>query len=244
MRIARFGALTLLLGLLVVTAGGLAGCQGTGYAKQCQGTLGSLPPDLPASPDPTKKYCKVWVPPTYRNVPKLVKCAPGCTTTEDVKIMQTRAYDVLVEPGRGKCATTCGTTCEESLVQVKPGGYRWEDCGGCWQYKWRPPQYKWCQRKVRDEGIDYCFETPAKYKTVVETRPVVKQRTKYVPPKYRISYAKEIYKPGHYEWRAEGECACTPDRRKWSTPRVQAKKCGGCPPRPRVALDCGCPPIN
>jgi hypothetical protein len=241
MRIAAFGALA---ALLVVVAGGLVGCQGLDYARPCRGELAQLPVDLPANPDPTKKYCKVWVPATYRKVPKLVQCAPGCEKSVDVTVMETTAREVLVRPCSRKCATTCGTTCNEALVQVKPGGYRWEDCGGCWQYKYRPPQYKWCHKTVKEDGIGYCLETPAEYETVVETRPVRKTRTEYVPPKYRVAYVNEVFTPGHYEWRAEGECACTPDRRRWSTPRLQSKTTTGCPPRPKVALDCGCPPIN
>ena len=61
MRIARFGAL---LGMLVVVAGGLVGCQGTSYTQPSAGALAQLPPDLPEKgplPDVTANQPRIPV---------------------------------------------------------------------------------------------------------------------------------------------------------------------------------------
>ncbi|MDJ0976167.1 MAG: hypothetical protein QNJ98_17030 [Planctomycetota bacterium] len=191
----------------------LAGCSSTAGRAD---TISGLPTDLPTSPDPCMQYCREYVPPVTRKVPKLVKCAPGQVKEEQYTVMETTYRDVQVKPKTFACRTGCGTTCEEQLVETKPGGYRWvQTAGGCWKYEYCPPEFKWCTRTVKEEGVDYCVETPAEYKTVAESRPVVKTRRRYVPPKYEIRYVDQEYQPGHWRWRASPKpagdsCGCRP----------------------------------
>ena len=236
---ARQGLRWALLALLCVSMVGLAGCAArTGNVEQSV----RAPADLPANPDPTKKYCKVWVPPVYRKVPKVVQTAASYTTQEPVMINRTRAYEVQTKPAEVRRGQTCGTECDDNLVMVKPGGYRWEHDGSCWQYKYRCPEYKWCKKKVREEGIDYCYEIPAEYETVAKTEQVCVMRDKYVPAKYKTIWVEEVWKPGRWEWRASDACGCTPDRRPWMGPTHMGRKCA--PPPAAPALDCGCARTN
>lgn len=234
-RITPRGVLLALLCMLVI---GLGGC-----ASQSAGIeqTRSLPTDLPPNPDPTKKYCKVWVPPTYRKVPKLVQCDGGYTTQEEVVVNRTTAHEVMVKPAEQRRNQTCGTDCEDSLVQVKPGGYRWEHDGTCWQYKYRCPEYKWCKRKVQEEGIKYCYDIPAEYETVATTQQVKQMRDVYVPAKFKTIWVDEVWEPGRWEWRAHDAPGCTPDRRQWGPPQNMGRQCA---PRRAPALDCGCPTTN
>jgi hypothetical protein len=244
MRMARNLALTIVGVALVTLTGCASGPTPDSLAGPCCG-LGAIPTDLPANPDPCQKYCRVWVPAEYRKVPKLVKCKASCTRTVEVPIKVMRAYEVQVKPRTGYCASTCGKDCEDTLVQVKPGGYRWEESeAGCWQYCYRKPAYKWCKKNVQEEKITYCVETPPEYETRVETTDAVRLRTEYVPPEYEIRYVRELYRPGHWEWRATPGCdAMPPDSRCWTPPQKMGRKCNDC--RPRLpALDCGCPPTN
>ncbi len=205
--------------------------------------MAGIPPDLPAAPDPCKKYCKVWVPATYKKVPKLVRCCNECTKQVPVRVKEMRAREVMVKPRQCVAKRTCGNDCEDTLIQVKPGGYRWEQAeAGCWQYCYRKPEYKWCKRQVKENEIAYCVETPPEYKTVVETRDVVRYRTEYVPPKYEIRYVNEVHTPGHWAWKEAPGCGAAPDRRCWTKPRFMGRTCTDCNRKP--AIDCGCPPTN
>ncbi len=194
----------------------LAGCA----TSTQRGTARALPQDLPRNPDPCMEYCKEWVPPLSRKVPKLVKCAPGGVKESTYTVMETEYEDVLVKPRQFGCRTGCGTSCEEQLVETKPGGYRWvQTTGGCWKYEYCPPAFKWCTRTVKEEGVDYCVETPPEYKTVARSKPVVKTRRQYVPPKYEIRYVDQQYVPGHYRWKASqagsgSSCGCRPAGKK------------------------------
>ena len=135
--------------------------------------LGALPPDLPDNPEPCVSYCKESVAPTYRMVPKLVQVEPERIRTVSETVMEMRAREVLVKPTTNKAYEKCGTRCEQEMVQVKPGGFRWvhdQECD-CWQYCDAPPEYKWCNKVTEEEGIRYCVEQPAEYKTVVDTVP-------------------------------------------------------------------------
>ncbi len=230
------------LALVVLSALVLAGCvsgsgaRGTSLARDL--------PRLPDNPDPTKKYCKVWVPAKTRMVPKLVKVCGSSMKTETVKVMKTTARDVMVEGPQERQVDPCCPTCTDTLVQAKPGGYRWECDGECWQYKYRAPEYKWCSKTVKEKKIAYCYTTPAKYETVVETRQVCRPRQTYVPPKYETKWVEEVYEPGHWEWRAGQSCGTgNNDCRTWSPKHVYESDCGGCP-KPAKALDCGCPTTN
>ena len=232
---------TIALALLVAGAAALAGCQGSGgqYAR-------ALPGDLPASPEPGQRYCKVWVPPQYRTVPKLVKASGPSMKTETITVLKTTANEVMVQGPEEHNVSQGAHTCNSTLVQTKPGGYHWEkDSAGCWQYKHRLPEYQWCDKTVQEDGVKFCYTTPPKYETVVETRPVQTCRQSYVPPKYEVRYEQELYKPGHWEWRSQKACGSMPtqDTRAWSSEQLVKERCVR--PAPAApALDCGCPRSN
>lgn len=221
---------------LVIGALTLVGCSAGRASLQSDnfdyGTASVLPPDLPANPKPCTQYCKEWVPPTYRMVPKLVQCGCADTRVIEHQAYETRAREVLVKPKTIKTYERCGQTCDQELVQIKPGGFRWVGANGCYQYCEQCPEYKWCNKKVGEEGIRYCVEDPAKYKTIVETVPVTRRRVEYVPPKYEIKYVRELYQPGHHEWVGRCDPSCSNDTRKWSKPFRG------------TALTCDCPSTN
>ncbi len=194
--------------LAIATAFVLAGCQSSGVG--CGDCAGALPPtNLPPSPDPCATYCKEYVAPVTRKVPKLVKLASCGWKESQVCVHEVSYDDVVTKPATCGCAKkTCGTTCNESLVMIKPGGYRWlQNQDGCWKYEYCKPEYKWCERTTKEEGIEYCYDTPAEYETVARTRKVMKTRREYVPAKYGIKYVDEVYQPGHYRWRASVDCS-------------------------------------
>jgi len=219
----------------------LTGCAAN--TERVTGTAWGVPQDLPANPAPGKRYCKVFVPPTYRMVPKLCKVDAGGMKTEQITVMKTTAKEVCVRPSETRTVRGCDSRCEKTAVQVKPGGYRWEkDCKDCWQYKYRPPAYKWCDKTVQEEGIKFCYQTPPEFKTVVTTKPVCRERKSYVPPQYKVTWVKEEFTPGHCEWLAKDGCGKTCDRRgakNYTMKRVRSRSC----PAPK-ALDCGCPTTN
>ena len=228
------------LALVAVAAFVLAGCSAT---SNTGAGLARALPDLPDNPDPSKRYCKVWVEPKTRMVPKLVKTCEGGTKTECITVMKTTAREVMVEGPIERPVDPCRQTCTDTLVQCKPGGYRWECDGECWQYRYRKPEYKWCSKTVEEKKINYCYTHPPKYETVVETVPVKRNRQSYVPPKYEVQWVEEVYEPGRWEWRATESCGPGKDCREWSGKHVYESKCGGCPP-PAKALDCSCPRTN
>ncbi len=227
-------ALCCAIGVLV-----LGGCTSAGTNSGLAQAL----PDLPDNPDPTKRYCKVWVPPKTRMVPKLVQVCGGRMETENITVMKTTARDVMVEGPIERPVDPCRQRCTDTLVQVKPGGYRWECDGDCWQYRYRAPEYKWCSKTVEEKKVKYCYTHPPKYETVVETTPVKRCRQKYVPPQYETKWVEEVYEQGRWEWRATTKCDPAPDCREWSPKHVYESKCGGCP-KPAPALDCSCPRSN
>ena len=228
------------LALCGVAALMLAGC--TSASNQSAGLAKALPA-LPANPDPTKRYCKVWVPPKTRMVPKLVQTCGSSMKTECITVMETQAKEVMVRGPIEREVDPCRRQCTDTLVQAKPGGYRWECDGDCWQYKYRAPEYKWCSKTVEEDKVRYCYTHPAEYETVVETRPVKRQRQTYVPPKYEVKWVEEVYEPGRWEWQATEACGPSKDCRTWSDKHVYKSDCGGCP-KPAPALDCGCPKTN
>ena len=239
MSTARTGLRMALLALLCVSVVGLGGCSTRRVPVE---QSRNLPGDLPANPDPTKKYCKVWVPPVYRKVPKVVVAEAGYMDQEQVLVNRTTAYEVQTKPAELRRGQTCGTDCDDNLVMVKPGGYRWEHDGTCWQHKYRCPEYKWCKKKVQEDGIKYCYEIPAEYETVASTEQVERTRDRYVPAKYKTIWVEEVWQPGRWEWRSHYACGCTPDRRPWRGPVNVGRQCA--PRAKSAALDCGCPSTN
>ena len=138
----------------------LGGCT-TNWKTSPQGLGRGLPNDLPDNPDLCATYCKEWVPPVYRKVPVLKQCAPGRIVDVPYTARRTVVENVQIRPRCVANRAGCGTSCEESLVQVKPGGYRWgQTDSGCWKNEYCCPEYKWCNRVVSEEGIEYCVERP------------------------------------------------------------------------------------
>jgi hypothetical protein len=211
MAIARTWLSLGLVAFLAGSVGVLAGCSsGSGGCGR------SLPLDLPADPDPCLKYCRVWVPPVYRDVPRLVQKCPGTVRKTDEVGYETRYREVMVKPPREHGVCVDGKTCDSTIVQVSPGGWQWQGAGDCWKYCWVPPCYKRCEKVVQEDRICYCVDEPAEFKTVAETVPVGRCREEYVPAQYEVVWVKELYQPGHYEWVASMECDCD--------------SCGPCPP--------------
>lgn len=235
---------TIALALVAAAAIALGGCSSTCEGGPCGvGVERALTADLPANPQPDTKYCKVWVPPTYRKVPVLRQATRGGVVCEDVTVMETHAEEVMVKPPVRRTVTACDEQCEKTLVMVKPGGYRWEKDGECcWQYKYRAPEYKWCEKTRQEEGIQFCYEHPAKYETVVTSKPVQRARRKYIPPKYEVEWVEREFTPGRWEWKTTRACEPTKDRRKFKTYELENHCRKACPP-PK-ALDCGCPRTN
>ena len=226
-----------LLALLVVTVVALGGCRGTVFYDSPAHRASVPPPsDLPENPDPCVKYCREWVPPTYRMRPRLCKkCCGRCVSVPET-VMVTSATDVCTQCRPKRVRYGGGCTCNETLVQTKPGGYRWETDGKCWHYCYRNPQYKWCNKCVQEDKIDFCYCPPPKWETHVTTVPVTRMRREYIPAQYEIEYCPELWTPGHYRWKASCDpCWCTPDWRRHSRPQRVA----GC-----NAIDGNCPRCN
>jgi hypothetical protein len=208
----------------------LCGCAPTCVPSGC----GGLPTDLPRDPDPCLKYCKVWVPPVYRDVPSL-ESTPGCVHTVQKDVTITCFEDREVRPRTCKSLTHQPCPCQQTAVEVCPGGYKWQEVGcDCWKYCYQAPTYKWCTKEVKEDKICYCAETPPEYETVVTRRPSKVCDVKYVPPKYEVVWKKECYRPGHYEWRpvpdACGTCQPVPcEPRTYFVPTPKAGVTATCP---------------
>jgi hypothetical protein len=187
--------------LAILASAGLAGCA----SASARAATGALPPDLPTAPQPGARYCRVLVPPTYRDVPTLVCEGGGCEKVAET-VMETRLREVCIRPRQERIVCLPGKSCEQTVVQTRPGGYRWVERGGCWEYCYMPPCYQWCERTVTEEGIRYCAETPPVYRTVAETVPVTRYRSVYVPPKYKVRWVKELYRPASWEWQMTPGC--------------------------------------
>lgn len=231
MRLTTNGKSVALMVLAVAMVGLLAGCQ---TSKPCCDEVGALPPaGLPDSPSPCATYCKEWVPPVTRKVPELVKVRDGYMKETPYCVKTTSYDDVVIEPRQCACPKTTATRrCEESLVEVKPGGHRWvQNDDGCWKYQYCNPEYKWCTRTRVEEGVEYCVDKPPVYETVERVNHEMKMRREYVPAEYAIRYREQVYEPGRYRFRATQDCnncvtgACN-DRKSYRT--VLTENCERC----------------
>lgn len=190
--------------------GGRCGGNACGPCGQAEGPCGPKGPplDLPQDPDPCVKYCKVWVEPVYRDVPKLV---PVCGGTKNVlKDVTTTRFVTKATPGKCYGCTTPSCDCDETAVEVCPGGYRWQQQDGCWKYCYCPPKYKWCKKQIHEDGISFCMEEPTTYETVAVRNTERVCDTQYTPPTYKTVWCKELYKPGHWEWVKHQDCSPAP----------------------------------
>src|SRR5687768_4862546 len=134
-------------------------CSGCPEPEPCCPTFADT--DLPPDPDPCLEYCKVWVPPVYREVPRLERVC-GCVKRVERIVDRTEFCTVQTKPARAYGCVTPSCECDEVAVEVCPGGYRWKQLpNGCWRYCDYPPKYRWCKKQVREEGIEYCMCEPA-----------------------------------------------------------------------------------
>jgi hypothetical protein len=208
---------------LLVVGGALGGCQG----GCCDSTL---PPDLPEDPQPCTRYCKVWVPPVYRDVPRLCQVRPPCTRCVPDTQVRPHFETVCVKPRECYTCATPNRVCETAAVQTRPGGWKWKaDSCDCWSYCYEPPCHQWCNKVVTEEGIEYCVERPPEYRTEVTWQTEQCERTEYVPGEYKVVWEKELYRPGYHEWVAQPGCECC------ACPSP-------CPTRPILRRPCGCTP--
>jgi hypothetical protein len=230
-RFAR--ARTLVLGgLLAAAAATATGCSSGGYAQ----------PAFPADPDPCAAYCLKWVPPVYRDVPRVVMTKAPCVTSHEVCTVETRARTVC-RPGECKTITVPDVCRETAIAQVKPARWEWrqvecEDCYGCeveccWRRVRVPPEYAACPKCEVDEGFTYCVETPPTYDVVFDRVPCTQTRCEYVPAQYGIEYEKECWTPGHWVW----------EKRDCAGPEPECPKavCGPVPPAPTPCEPCAAP---
>lgn len=226
MQIARVSLSWLPVAALALLVVALAGCASGGHngPTSCDVACASCgcsshgcgcgpaapPSDLPKDPAPCMKYCKVWVPPVYRDVPRLTcQCGHACPVEKEVT---ETCFRTVCTPGKCYGCTTPDRDCEAVAVQVCPGGYRWQEVeGGCWRYCESKPSYKWCKKQVHEDGIEYCSNEPPQYHTeVVKTDKRVCDVT-YEPSSYKTTWCKECYTPGHWEWVMKYDCdPCPP----------------------------------
>jgi hypothetical protein len=208
------------------------------------GCAGYSNPPFPVDPDPCATYCLKYVPPVYREVPRVTMTKAPCSRSYQVCTIQTKVRTVC-KPG--ECKTVCvPDECRQtSIVQVEPAREEWrrvecEDCYGCeidccFRRVRVPPKYDVCPRCEVDEGFTYCVQAPPTYETVVESEPCTQTRCEYVPAEYGICYDKQCWTPGHWVWEKR-DCAfpepCPPT--------------AICAPQPTPGEPCptaACPPV-
>ena len=199
----------LVAGLLAIGLGLLVGCSAAG------GGVATLPADLPPNPEPGVDYCRVWVPPVTRKVPRLVMVKGPCTREVPVEGTEIRWREECIKPREVKHLCTPGSRCEQAVVQTTPGGYRWrQQPDGCWKYVYEQPCYEWCNKVVTEDGIEYCAEVPPEYEIVAERERVVRTRTEYIPAQYDVVWEEEVYQEGYWAWKPKPTCseegACAP----------------------------------
>jgi hypothetical protein len=185
----------------------------------------------------------VWVPPVYRKVPRIVPECAGCVEVPEV-VERVRFAEVCVKPTEVRRIKTPDTRCEVAAVQQTPGGWKWKRTeGDCWKYVYEPPCYAWCNKTVGEDGIEYCAETPAEWKTVAWTERSVCMRKEPTPTRYKTVWCDEVYEPGHYEWQASGICNGCVECNRCPCPEMPRNE--PCPPGPvRRALTDGCDRCN
>src|SRR5688572_15769236 len=94
-RFVRQGALVRrgLAAALVLGGAALTACSG-----------GPGQPPFPQNPDPCSSYCLKWVPPTYREVPRVCMTKPPCSRDYEVCTANT-CFREVVTPGVCKTVT-------------------------------------------------------------------------------------------------------------------------------------------
>ena len=209
---------------------GAAGCSSSGPR------VPSKPP-FPVGAEDCSTYCLVWVPPTYRDVPRVECCKPGRVENQSRCVAKVE-FDEVCRPGRYEPKCTPCTTRTEAVVQASPGSDRWvptkcaDACGcntgDCYRHERIPPTYKVCDKTVTEKGVEYCAYREPEYDVVARTKYCKECVEVYKPAEYRVVRDKELFQEGHWQWQKR-DCApvCAP------APR--------CAPAARKGFEC-CPP--
>jgi hypothetical protein len=229
-------------GLLVLVAAAFAaaGC-GSGGVRPNDPSHAALPP-YPADADPCAAYCLVWVPPVYRDVPKLCPC-PGHTVKETIP-EQKVVFEEVCKPGCYETREIPDRCRHSAIVQVSPSREEWlpVSCpggcpcepgqGNCWKRVVLPPEYKVCETTQTEKGVQYCAFTPPEREVVAKTVRCDVTHTRYVPADYSVTYVKELVTAGHYEWQVRYDCAepMLPPIKKVCVPKTGCGcvPCGSC----------------
>ncbi len=198
----------------------------------CSSSSSRMPVAPPADPDPDATYCLVWVPPAYREVPRVVPCGSGHVRSERAERV-VYDFEEVVKPGcyEAKCTPDrCRTTQE---IEATPARREWvkvECCGpdgqDCYRSVEVPPTYRVCEKTVTEKGVEYCAFTPPQYDVVAHERRECIERPVYVPPEYRVVYERECFEAGHWEWQKRYTGCSEPARP--CAPAPAAPSCGGC----------------
>lgn len=201
--VVAFGAL--------LSAAALAGCSSGGGAAR---------PAFPADPDPCAAYCLKWVPPVYRDVPRVCRTKPPEIRSYEVCTLETRFREVCT-PGTCRTVTVPDECQMYNIVQATPARQEWRqveccDCAGCevedcWKRVRVPPTYAVCPRCETKEGYSYCVETPPTYSVVTEQVPRKDVKCEYVPAEYDVKMDREVYVPGHWQWEKRFCPECEPE---------------------------------
>jgi hypothetical protein len=205
-------------------------------ASACASSRTPMKPPFPTDPDPCASYCLVWVPPEYREVPRVVPCE-GKIVTE--KVCRSRVeLEETCTPGHYEARRSPDVCRQWAIVEAEPARTEWrtvkccdEKNGCCYKPVEIPAQYKVCERRETEKGIEYCAFTPPEY----DVKPVVKHDAlsvpHYVPGEAKVVYDKQLFAEGHWEWKVK-YCGCQPPKKDCPKPPV-------CAPQP-PAGGCGC----
>jgi hypothetical protein len=186
----------------------------------------------PIDPDTSKAYCLVWVPPTYRDVPTVVKCREGCVEYKPVWRKDVR-FEEVCRPGPVVRVCEPDSCRDVQVVQTQPPHLEWQPtcCPGpdsecCYRPVPVPGTQIVCDKTVTDEGIRYCYRKPPEYEVVAHEVRTCVPMAEYRPADYGVVWQKELFQPGRWEWQERSGCACPPK---------------GCPP-PAVCAPAPCAP--
>jgi hypothetical protein len=196
----------------------------------------AYPPPMPVDADPCAAYCLVWVPPVYRDVPRVVGCKPGCLECDTVRKTKV-VFEEVCTCGRCEEKTVPDRCRKTEVVQVTPPKDLWlpaqcppapgcqakpdypgtcgrPSCTGapvldgqCWQRVTVPGDVRTCEKCETEAGFTYCVQHPPKFDITTSRVCVEEPRSRYVPGEYRVVWEKECFQPGHYAWQRRYDCA-------------------------------------
>jgi hypothetical protein len=204
-------------------------------------------PPFPVEDDPCASYCLVWVPPVYRDVPCV---EPGCGKWRTEKVMKEKLDFIEVcKPGKYTQHCVPDQCRHENFVQVTPAKDEWKkvccpcSCEECWQKVKIPPKYKVCKKCETDQGFTYCSFCPPEYDVVPCKTRVCEEKQVYCPAVPKVTYRKEVYAPGHWEWQKRYDCVVPktcPEKKLCVSPAVECPTCPEPAPMAPPKKTCGC----